>query len=148
MKPVIILPLNPCTAPRQTRADCRPPFRKCISQYHEYRDSVSSLWPHGLELPTSAAILFTIPIARSKSAKKRAALNGTAHLQAPDIDNLLKAFLDSLYRNQSDAHVWNVLAVKVWGLTGSIAVFSHEPDIGSMIAQSKTLPSHSFRDIL
>jgi len=113
-----------------------------VIRYRQFRDDVAALWPEGLALPEYPAILFTVTMPKSASKKKRALLDGTAHLSQPDSDNLLKAFLDALYRGESDSHVWNALPVKVWGLRGSIAVFSHSPDIASMIAQTKAPRTH------
>jgi len=136
VKHIITLPIAPCPAPRQSRSDAWKP-RPCVIRYRQFRDEVAALWPKGLAFPEYPAILFTVAIAKSISKKKRALLDGTAHLSVPDADNLLKAFLDALYRDEDDSHVWNALPVKVWGLQGSIAVFSHTPDIASMIAQTK-----------
>ena len=47
-------------------------------------------------------------------------MTGKPHQSKPDIDNLIKAFLDALL--DDDAHVWDIRATKVWGTDGSIEV--------------------------
>lgn len=65
-------------------------------------------------------ITFHIPMSPSWSKKKRAELEGKPHQQKPDIDNLLKAWMDCLYRN--DAVIWKVSASKLWSVKGCIEV--------------------------
>jgi len=52
--------------------------------------------------------------------KKRQKMNGMPHRSRPDIDNMLKSILDAVYA--SDAHVWDIRAIKLWSDEGSIEV--------------------------
>ena len=47
-------------------------------------------------------------------------MNGAAHQQKPDIDNLTKSLLDALF--DDDSHIWDVRASKIWGYEGAIVV--------------------------
>ena len=47
-------------------------------------------------------------------------MNGTAHKQKPDIDNMLKALLDACYKD--DSVVSSVTLVKKWSYKGFIEV--------------------------
>jgi Holliday junction resolvase RusA-like endonuclease len=47
-------------------------------------------------------------------------MEGRPHQSKPDIDNLLKGFMDALL--EDDARIWEVKASKLWGVNGSIKV--------------------------
>ena len=40
-------------------------------------------------------------------------MNGQAHQQKPDADNMIKALMDALFTD--DAHIWDFRVTKVWG---------------------------------
>jgi Holliday junction resolvase RusA-like endonuclease len=65
-------------------------------------------------------VVFILPMPKSWSEKKKANSNTTPHTSRPDIDNLLKAFLDALCTN--DSYVYDVHAVKLWGHEGRIII--------------------------
>ena len=52
-------------------------------------------------------IIFVLPIKNKKNK------DGTPHKQRPDIDNLLKGFMDAIL--EEDSFVWNVSIQKKWG---------------------------------
>ena len=54
------------------------------------------------------------------SQKKRAQLNGQAHQQKPDKDNLEKALLDAIF--DDDSRVWDGRVTKLWGEKGQIII--------------------------
>jgi Holliday junction resolvase RusA-like endonuclease len=108
--------IEPMGKPRMTRRD-KWKQRDCVLRYRAFKDSVRA---SGLVLPQPCKVLFTIPMPESWSRKKRVGQDGQPHMAKPDIDNLVKAILDSLY--EDDAHVWSVWGEKRWGTTGSISV--------------------------
>lgn len=57
---------------------------------------------------------------KSWSARKRQGMNGSMHQSKPDIDNLIKAFLDALC--EDDSYVYEIHAKKVWSDSPSITV--------------------------
>lgn len=57
---------------------------------------------------------------KSWSKKKHVEMNGKPHQQKPDVDNLLKALMDAVFKD--DCKVWNVTVSKVWGTSGNITV--------------------------
>ena len=65
-------------------------------------------------------VAFRIPMPKSWSKAKKAAMVDTKHQQKPDIDNLLKAIMDAVL--PEDSHVWGVRAYKFWAETGSIVI--------------------------
>lgn len=118
--PTAILHVTPVPAPRQSGRDAWRP-RPCVVRYRRYRDDIKKLWgDRPLILPCK--LTFILPMPGSWGQKKRAAHDGQPHLQKPDVDNLLKAFIDSLYRDQDDSHVYSIWSEKRWGDEGLIIV--------------------------
>ncbi len=74
----------------------------------------------GYTLFAQLSIRFILPMPDSWSARKKVAQNGHPHQQRPDLDNLLKAFLDAMA--SEDGFVWRVTAEKQWGYEGRIEV--------------------------
>jgi len=60
-------------------------------------------------------ITFHIPMPESWSKKKKVFMLWKPHTQVPDIDNLIKSFLDALLT--SDAHISKLCASKIWAPT-------------------------------
>jgi Holliday junction resolvase RusA-like endonuclease len=60
----------------------------------------------------------------SWSQKKRAVMNGQAHQQKPDVDNMIKALMDALYAE--DAHIWDLRVTKLWGESGQILISDND----------------------
>ena len=111
-----VYPITPVPKPRMTRRD-RWSKRPCVLRYWSFRAEVRL---RGVSLPERCRIVFVLPMPQSWKASKRSALNGTPHMLTPDIDNLIKALLDSLFT--SDAHIHTVQAEKRWGERGEIRV--------------------------
>ncbi len=121
--------IEPMGAPRQTRAD-RWKQRPVVLRYHAFRDELRRLAKQGkFILPAAGmSLMFVIPMPKSLSKKERARRKWQPHQQKPDIDNLLKAFLDALAKE--DSYVWGLESVqKVWGGTGEgkIIIWAKEP---------------------
>lgn len=114
----IILAIDPVSKPRMTQSD-RWRSRPCTQKYWDFKDRLKLLYGNN-QVPESLHLIFTIQMPKSWSNKKRLAMTGKPHQSKPDIDNLIKAFLDALL--DDDAHVWDIRATKVWGTDGSIEV--------------------------
>ena len=91
--------------------------RKCVLEYRAFADEMRLRVPRGTDL-NNHAILFTMPMPKSWSKKKKAEMDFKPHKSRPDIDNLLKAVFDALYKE--DSGIWQTHAAKVWGYEGSI----------------------------
>lgn len=79
----------------------RPPGLKRllrIERYNEYKIAVSAeAKRQQFKIPaTGAGITFFIPCPKTWSAKKKKQYHGTFNQSTPDLDNYLKAFIDSL----------------------------------------------------
>ena len=113
-----IIAIDPVSKPRMTQRD-RWGGRPCVDKYYAFKDELSLLWGDQ-EIPQPCHLIFHLPMPNSWSKKKKALMNGTPHQQKPDIDNLIKSFLDSLLT--SDAHIYDIRASKFWGDKRSIEI--------------------------
>lgn len=120
-----IFNITPMGKPRQTRAD-KWKQRDVVLRYRAFCDEVRL---KKVTMPEAGShITFILPMPASWSQKKRAAMNGKAHQQKPDVDNMIKALMDALYAD--DAHIWDLRITKLWGVTGQILI----SDIGEVAA--------------
>ena len=106
----------PMGAVRMNKADAWKK-RPAVLRYFAYKDHLRILKP---VLEIGDPIRFNMPMPPSWSLKKKQELFGKPHTQKPDIDNLIKAFWDALY--EDDSHIWKVSAEKRWDYVGSIQV--------------------------
>ena len=113
-------PITPVPAPRQVRSDAWSP-RPGVVRYRAFRDECRL---RNLKVPESgASLVFLLPMPKSWSKKKKARMCWQPHQQKPDVDNLEKALLDSVYGE--DCGVWHIgMAAKLWAPTGGIVVVS------------------------
>jgi Holliday junction resolvase RusA-like endonuclease len=108
------IPLTPMAAPRMTQnTHWKHP------KYFKYKSDLRLLMP-GYELGMSLDIKFYLPMPKSWSKKKRAESNGSYHDQKPDIDNLVKGFMDTW--GSDDKHVAVLKAEKYWAEEGALEV--------------------------
>lgn len=123
----------PMGAPRMTQSDkwkTNPNHtdpnkrqREIITKYFKFKDTLR--WQSksmGYEFSNHLDVVFIVPIPDSFSEKKKQRLNGTPVKTKPDIDNYVKAFMDSL--KLEDGDVWYIKAIKVYGFKGSILVYA------------------------
>ena len=111
--------ITPIQAPRMTRADAWKK-RPIVLKYRAFRDAVQAemkkvdlggaTWK---DLDT-LVVNFYIPMPPSWSKKKKETMAGAMHQQKPDLDNLIKAILDSIFRDGDDCRVAAVVARKFW----------------------------------
>lgn len=108
-----------------TRADSWKK-RDCVLRYWAYGDALKiAAINQNLTLPQEGAhVVFVLPMPSSWSQKKRDRMRESPHQQKPDIDNLLKAFLDKLL--SEDKEVWDIRASKIWGEKGQIILYGNE----------------------
>lgn len=104
-------------APRMTQKD-HWSKRDAVKKYFAFRDEVAA---RRVELPIPSKVIFWMPIPPSWTKTKQLEAAGTPHTQTPDIDNLLKALLEGVYRDR-DAIVWSVWPEKRWALSPGIEV--------------------------
>jgi len=112
----VIYQITPCPAPRQTQSD-RWKKRPCVLRYRAFRDHVKAL---KLEVDSGDWIIFYIEMPKSWSKKKRALMLNAPHQQKPDVDNLCKSLIDSIY--DDDAHIHDIRITKLWATAGGIEI--------------------------
>lgn len=114
-------PINPVSKPRQTRAD-KWKKRPAVLKYRAFADECRA---RRVSVPEAGAhITFILPMPKSWSKRKRAEMDGQAHQQKPDKDNLEKALLDAVF--DEDCRVWDSRVTKIWGETGAIIITEME----------------------
>ena len=114
----MILDIIPIPKPRMTRNSS---YR--YIDYWDYKDKLKEL-AHENNLIIHQElknVIFVIPFPKSYSNKKKKDLDGKPHTLRPDLDNLIKAFQDSLLDNDSFIHTYNNIK-KIWGYDGKIII--------------------------
>ena len=95
--------IEPMGKPRMTQRDkwLTPP-RDCVKRYRRYSDAIKKAMK-GVDLDDVYCVSWTcyLPIPKSWSKKKKAAMAGAYHKQKPDRDNIDKGILDSLFKDDS-----------------------------------------------
>lgn len=120
MSDYVSIPVNPMGAVRQTKRD-KWKKRPVVERYHQFRDDLRyACKSNNFELGDTFEIIFYIPMPKSWSKKKMIKMYNTPHNQKPDIDNLVKAVMDTLMTD--DKQVWKIKAEKRWSDSGSIMI--------------------------
>ena len=118
----ITLDITPVAKPRMTKRD-KWAKRPVVENYWAFKKELSRLVKKEKVNPEdydSLVIGFHVPMPESWSNKKRARMLWTMHQQRPDVDNLTKAVLDSLYKE--DSRVCSICAYKMWTNKGEIFI--------------------------
>lgn len=112
----LIWEIEPMGAPRTVRSDTWRQ-RPVILRYHRFRDWVA-VEMKKIDMDWSKldtlTVDFYLPMSKTWSKKKKDLMFGKKHQQKPDIDNLVKAVLDSIFRGGDDAQVSTIHASKYW----------------------------------
>lgn len=117
---MVVLPVQPVPKPRMTRADAWRD-RDCVNRYYAFKDELVLAARRARYVPEDTIdVTFYIPMPESWGKKKKEQSYGQPCKQKPDIDNLLKAFMDALRIKDED--IWQVRARKYWDEHGWIAV--------------------------
>lgn len=122
----IVIKIDPVSAPRQVRSDA---WRKrpAVLRYRSFKDELNLLLANDearrvLTKVRERGVIdlsFELPMFDTWSKKKKARMETTPHQQKPDIDNLVKAFLDAVF--SEDSFVWAIRASKKWSHVGRIS---------------------------
>lgn len=112
--------ITPIPKPRQTQSD-KWKKRPAVLRYRDFADECRSNNIQILE--SGSTITFRLPMPKSWSKKKRQEMNGKPHQQKPDADNLGKAIMDAVLKE--DCAVWDIRFIKLWAVNGSITIKSY-----------------------
>lgn len=122
----ITIPVLPVPKPRQTRSD-KWKKRPAVLRYRAFADELRL---RKVDMPAFGAhIIFVMPMPKSWSQKRKCAMRGQPHESKPDKDNLEKAFLDAIHKE--DSGVWDGQVTKLWGDTGKILIKTLPPGMGA-----------------
>ena len=124
----MIYHITPIPKPRMTNQDrwpTRPPKyrgkewpRPCVRRYRNFENLVAI---NHIELPAIGAhVIFVLPMPKGWSVKKKERMNNRYHQQIPDLDNLVKALADSIYKQ--DSIIADIWITKIWGYEGQIII--------------------------
>lgn len=118
----LVLPLDPCPAPRQSRRDAWKPTAS-VQRYRAFRDKVNvTLGKDRKRIPWGGLrVTFRVRMPKSWPKYKRAEMDGKPHQQKPDRDNLEKALWDAVWPDD-DSKLWDCHSTKVWAVEGSIEI--------------------------
>jgi Holliday junction resolvase RusA-like endonuclease len=109
---------------------------KRYKKYMGWKDDIRILWnaelikrgikPDEFKFSEIKSITFVVTIPMSVTLSRAKKLEreqraGTFHQLKPDIDNMLKSFMDALMKEDSHVHTIGKIT-KVWGLQGHIKV--------------------------
>ena len=97
----MIVNIQPVAKPRMTRSDkCKK--RPIVLKYWNFKDHLKAqAEQEKFILSDDITIRFEIEMPKSWSKKKKHKMLWSPHRQRPDIDNLVKAVLDSLAKEDS-----------------------------------------------
>lgn len=111
--------ITPIGKPRMTQRD-KWKKRPIVQRYYHFKDLIRL---HNVTIPNYGAnIIFILPFPKSWSKKKCKAMEGKPHQEKPDLDNILKALLDSAFMEGDDKKVYDIACAKYWGKYGKIIV--------------------------
>ncbi len=113
----IIYDITPVSKPRMTQRD-KWAKRPTVLKYRAFCDEVRG--KVRVEVKSCSTVIFRVPMPKSWSNKKIKQMDGKPHQQKPDVDNLLKAWLDA--NMDDDSSIYDIRAIKVWAKHGSIEV--------------------------
>jgi len=95
-------------------------FCKRYAKYHKWKITMRKLWAkQNKSLPNELTVTFIIGMPKSWSKKKKMDMNGRYHQQKPDLSNLVKAFEDAIYTDDSCIYKY-VEIKKIWGIKNEI----------------------------
>ena len=95
--------------------------RDVVRRYFEYKNSVTKACnENNYVLGDTLNVVFYLPMPKSWSEKKRKAHQFQPHKSKPDLDNLVKAVMDALKKQDSD--VYQITAEKRYDYEGYILI--------------------------
>lgn len=116
----IIFEIDPVGKPRMVRSDVWA-GRKCVDDYWVFKKRLIFMANQKkYVVGDTLDIKFFVKMPESWSITKKKNNENRPHKAKPDTDNMIKAFLDSLCKN--DSNVWKITASKYWARKGQIHV--------------------------
>lgn len=85
-----------------------------------YRAFADECRAKGVSVVNGATVIFYLPMPKSWSKKKKESMIGKGHQQKPDVDNLLKAVMDAVLKE--DCRIYDIHSKKFWAEKGGIQI--------------------------
>jgi len=118
---ITLYPITPIGKPRMVRSDIWS-GRKAVADYWAYKDALNILAKKNkFVLKNTLDIIFYLPMPEYWSKRKKEQKYAKPHDQKPDLDNLVKAFIDCL--RTDDSEIYHVNMRKYWSKKGRIEIF-------------------------
>lgn len=119
--------INPMGKPRMTQRDkwLNPPRTPILKHRIAKQGMQAYALMNKCVLKEQFKITFVLAMPDSWSNKKKAQMDGSAHRQKPDLDNLLKFVMDALLP-EGDEKVHTITALKRWGYEGKVIIEQHD----------------------
>lgn len=96
----VTIPIIAIGKPRMTRSD-RWNKRDCVVRYREWCDALRAMVGKVPENPVALEWIAYLPMPNSWSRKRREQMRGQLHRTKPDRDNIDKAIMDALFKNDA-----------------------------------------------
>lgn len=120
MSETIIFEIEPCAKPRMTQSD-KWIKRPATTKYWSFKEGVKKEAKRvKYKIEGKIEIEFRLSMPKSWSEKKKFQMDGRPHESRPDLDNLLKSWMDCLCKEDSFIHT--IKAKKLWARSGSVFV--------------------------
>jgi len=110
--------ITPVPKPRMTLGD-KWKKRPIVLRYWAFCEEVRI---NNIQVNTGDHVTFQIKMPKSWSKKKKESMDMQPHEQTPDVDNLTKALLDAIYKN--DSHISDLRITKIWSRNDRITICS------------------------
>lgn len=121
---MIFFDVIPVSKPRMTQSD-KWNERKCVMKYGAYKDELNyKANSKQFKLGTVIDLIFILPYKKNWDEKMQQDMDGLCHQGKPDIDNLIKGFLDAL--TVDDSKIWHISGKKYWGRKGAVIVLRND----------------------
>jgi Holliday junction resolvase RusA-like endonuclease len=117
----MIYEITPVPKPRQTQSD-RWNKRPRVMRYRAFAEECRL---KGVTVENGDSIKFFMPMPKSWSNVNKSIMTGAAHKQKPDLDNLLKALMDAVLKEDCIIHKITSIE-KVWAVKGAIEIIRDE----------------------
>lgn len=115
-----IFTIRPVPKPRMTISD-KWKKRPAVVKYWEYKDELARQVKNlEYKLTDTLIIDFYLSMPKSWSNKKKTEMIGKYHNQKPDLDNLIKAFCDSM--TDEDKTIHTIISSKYWSDEDKIVI--------------------------
>lgn len=116
--------IKPVPKPRMTRKDSWAK-RPCVMQYWEFKDElILRTKIIGFSLGNAFHVKLYIAMPDSWSGKKKHEMNAMPHDGKGDLDNFVKAIMDSLLKQ--DKGVYKIIAEKYWAYENKLFIMNIE----------------------